>query len=358
MEKEKEGVLVKQPSEVFMNVVMKSFNTGNIELKPTEKQKELIQGYFIAVDKTLATSEEKRISKNAMNSDHSYDNTLPYIWNNVNLKQLALDVMHYSKMGLDVQQKNMIHIIPYKNNRTGKYDINLMEGYNGIKFKAERYALNKPKNIVIELVYKTDEFRLIKKDAKHLYEGYEFQITQPFDRGEVVGGFGYYEFDDPSKNRVVFMTIKDILKRKPEKASAEFWGGTKTEWKGNKKTEVQTDGWYEEMCLKTLKRFVYSEANIPLDPTRIDESYEYMKKREMEIARCETEAEIQQNANKEAIVVEVTEKQTVHEIPQNVYKDTISGEMANVDSGEVIKEPVQQEKTQPKQAAMDLGPNW
>src|SRR5699024_9900442 len=154
--------------------------------------------------------------------DHAYDNNLPYTWDNVNLKQLALDVMHYSKMGLDIQQKNMIHAIPFKNNRTGKYDINLMEGYNGIKFKAEKYALDKPKNVVIELVYSSDTFRLIKKDSLHHVEGYEFQINNPFDRGEFLGGFGYYEFDDPSKNKVVFMTKKDIEKRKPDKAAAEF----------------------------------------------------------------------------------------------------------------------------------------
>jgi len=145
---EKNEVMEKQ-SEIFTNTVMRAFSTGGMEITPTVKQKELVQGYFIVIDKVLGDAEAKRIQKNSYNTDHKYDNNLPYTWKNVNLKQLALDVMHYSKMGLDIQQKNMIHAIPFKNNRTGKYDINLMEGYNGIKYKAEKYALDKPKNIII-----------------------------------------------------------------------------------------------------------------------------------------------------------------------------------------------------------------
>ena len=43
--------------------------------------------------------------------------------------------------------------------------------------------------------------------------------------GEIVGGFGYIEYTEPTKNKLIIMTIKDILKRKPDKASGEFWGG-------------------------------------------------------------------------------------------------------------------------------------
>lgn len=312
----KNDIAVKQ-SEVFMNTVMRAFNTGNIEIKPTQKQQELVQAYFIEIDKMLNETEIKRVQKNANNTDPKYNNDLPYIWSNVNLKQLALDVMRYSKMGLDIQQKNMIHAIPYKDNANQKYNINLMRGYNGIRYIAEKYALDKPKNVICELVYETDTFRIVKKDAVHDHEGYEFQINNPFDRGKILGGFGYYEYHDPAKNRLVFMTLKDIEKRKPDKASGEFWGGKKTVYEKGHRVTVDTDGWYEEMCLKTLKRYVYSEANIPIDPAKIDENYEYIKKREMDQYKEEVNGEIEKNANRQVVDADFTEKEHSTKVIEN-----------------------------------------
>lgn len=298
----------------FTNAVMNAFQSGGLDIQATQKQKELVQGYFIAIEKALSAAEEKRLKKNANNKDHKYDELVPYAWENVNLRQLALDVMHYSKMGLDVTQKNMIHVIPFKNNLTQKYDINLMEGYNGIKYKALKYGMDVPVNVIVELIYETDEFEIIKKDSKHEYEGYSFQIKKPFNRGKIVGGFGYYEYDDKRKNKVVLMTVKDIEKRKPAKASAEFWGGTKTEWIDGKKQETQTEGWYEEMCLKTLKRYIYSEANIPLDPNKIDEDYQYVKAREIQQVQSELDTEKEKYANRDYIDAEITEKKEPEQI--------------------------------------------
>ena len=34
----------------------------------------------------------------------------------------------------------------------------------------------------------------------HPVASYEFEITNPFDRGDIVGGFGYLEYDDPTQN--------------------------------------------------------------------------------------------------------------------------------------------------------------
>lgn len=349
MDGNKKNEVMEKQSEIFTNTVMRAFTTGGMQIAPTDKQKELVQGYFIAIDKMLSDAEQKRIQKNNGNADHKFDNNLPYIWNNINLKQLALDVMHYSKMGLDIQQKNMIHAIPFKNNRTNKYDINLMEGYNGIKFKAEKYAIDKPKNVVVELVYSSDMFKLIKKDSVHNVEGYEFQINNPFDRGEFLGGFGYYEFDDPTKNKVVFMTKKDIEKRKPEKASAEFWGGTKTEYVDGQRQQVKSDGWYEEMCLKTLKRFVYSEANLPLDPMKIDDHYLYIKERELQMEKEKVDSEINNNANKEVFDADFTEKSVMQE-PKAIERES-SSPTFNPATGEAIKEKILAEtpKEEPKQ---------
>lgn len=292
-------------SERFTNTVLKEFGSNVAgALQVTDYQRQLIQGYFIAIDRALKIAEEGRIRKNDNNKDHKYDNNVPITWGNVNLNDLALDVVHYARMGLDMMQDNHLSPIPYKNNKTQKYDITLMPGYNGIQYIAEKYAVEKPAAVTTELVYKTDAFKPIKKNINNKVESYEFEITSPFDRGEVVGGFGYIEYEDPTKNQLIIMTMRDIEKRKPKYASAEFWGGKKTEWVDGKKTEVETDGWFEEMCLKTLKREVYSAKHIPRDPKKIDDAYQYMKMREARYAEIETQDEIDQKAN--AILIDTT----------------------------------------------------
>lgn len=285
-------------SERFANKVLMEFGRNNAgQLRITDYQRTLIQGYFIAIDRALNNAEVRRANSNKNNSDHKYDNILPITWANVNLESLAQDVVHYARIGLDMMQKNHLYAIPFKNNTTNKYDINLMEGYVGIQFIAEKYALEKPVNVVTELVYSTDQFTVLKKDKNRPYDSYEFEITNVFNRGEVIGGFGYIEYDNPTKNKLVIMSIADILKRKPEKASAEFWGGKTTRWQNGKKQEVQMDGWYEEMCLKTLKRFVFNETNIPRDPQKIDDDYLYAKSRQDEMNQIALQQEIEEQAN-------------------------------------------------------------
>ena len=298
-------------SRRFTEKIMQEF-TGNVgdHIQITENQKALIQGYFISIDRTLKTTEESRIRKNSSNKDHKYDNTLPCTWNNINLDDLALDLVHYAKMGLDMMQDNHLFPIPYKNNKTGKYDITLMPGYNGIRYIAEKYAVEKPKDVTTEIVYSTDKFHPIKKDRGNSVESYEFEITNPFDRGEIIGGFGYIQYDDPQKNKLIIMSMKDIEKRKPAYAAAEFWGGKTTRYENGKKVDVELDGWLEEMCLKTIKREVYSSKHIPRDPEKVDEHYQHMKESELRYVEMQAEAEIQENANRvliDAEVVELTE---------------------------------------------------
>ena len=55
------------------------------------------------------------------------------------------------------------------------------------------------------------------------------------------------------------------------------------------------DGWLEEMCRKTLIREVYSSKHIPLDPRKVDASYQYMKRQEERLQ--ETANEMRQEIN-------------------------------------------------------------
>lgn len=292
-------------SERFMNKVVAEFSASvGAAIALTDFQKRLAQNYFIALDSVLKTTEEKRLKKS-----EKYRDALPVTWANVNMEKLARDVVTMARVGYDPAQPNHIHMVPFKNNNIGKYDIVFIEGYRGLELKATKYGLDVPDSVVVELVYSTDKFRPIKKDSKNPYEGYEFEITNPFDRGEIVGGFYYHLYtQSPEKNKLVVMSIKEILKRKPSHASPEFWGGEKDVWENGKKVgKEQVEGWYEKMCWKTLYRAAYND--ITIDSQKIDDDYLRLKQMEMEYAEAEIQQEIRENANREVIdvVAEVRE---------------------------------------------------
>lgn len=324
-------------SERFTAMVMRQFGGAVGAPNLTDFQKRLVQGYFIAVDRALKTAEDERVRKNSNNRDHKFDNDLPVVWENVNLVDLALDVVHYARMGLDMMQDNHLFPIPYKNNKTNKYDMTLMPGYNGIRYIAEKYAVELPVAVTTELVYTTDTFTPIKKSNGNRVESYQFEIKQPFDRGEIIGGFGYIEYSDATKNKLILMSIRDILKRKPQYASANFWGGKTSEYQyidGRKqKVEVEKEGWFAEMCLKTLVREVYSAKHIPRDPQKIDESYQYMKMREAQVAEMQVEQEVENYANGDVIDttpdLPVGAAAALPPTPESLTVDEKTGEVTN-----------------------------
>jgi len=200
-----------------------------------------------------------------------------------------------ARVGLDPAQPNHISMVPYRNNRTKKYNIGFIDGYRGIEMKAVKYGLDIPDDVTIELVYANDTFKPIKKDHRNKVESYEFEVSNPFDRGEIVGGFYYHAYkNNPEKNKLVVMSLKDILKRKPEYASKEFWG---------------KDGWYEKMCHKTIHRAAYRD--ITIDSQKIDDDYLRLKKQEELFSDREIEAEIEAEANGPVIDIEYTETEEV-----------------------------------------------
>ena len=163
-------------------------------------------------------------------------------------------------------------------------------------------------------------------------------INNAFDRGGIVGGFGYIEYTEPTKNKLIIMTLKDILKRKPEKASGEFWGGKKTAWEKGQKVEVETEGWFEEMCLKTVKREVYSAKNMPRDPKKIDDAYEYMRMQEIRLAQMETQEVIDAEANQ--VVIDTEAQETPQKPAQPAFLTDDGGQQA-LDLGNPTKQQAQ-----------------
>jgi recombination protein RecT len=247
-------------SERFTNAVMKEYKSNAGEVELTSFQKKLIQNYFIKLDSVLKDAENKRLKKS-----EQYRDPTPLTWENVNMNKLAFEVVGFSSVGLDPLQPNHINLIPYKNNHNNNYDITGIIGYRGIELKATKYGFNPPDDVVVELVFSNDSFKMIKKDAENTVENYKLSIDNAFDRGTLVGGFYYHKyFDFPQRNKLRVFTVAEIEKRKPTYASVEFWGGEKDAYEKGKKTgkKETTEGYYLEMCYKTVFRAGYNDITI------------------------------------------------------------------------------------------------
>ncbi len=296
-----ENAITKQEasqSERFMLKVTKEFGSSVGEVALTNFQKRLAQNYFIAIDGVLRAAEEKRLKKT-----EKYRDPVPLTWANVNMEKLARDVVSMARIGFDPAQPNHISPIPFKNNNTGKYDITFIEGYRGIELKSTKYGLSVPDHVTIELVYSNDRFKPIKRDALHPHESYEFEVLNPFDRGTIIGGFYFHSFSQaPEKNKLVMFTLKDIEKRRPDHASPEFWGGEKDKWENGKKVgKEKVEGWFDQMCYKTIFRAAYND--ITIDSQKIDDDYLRLKQMESDFAEAEVERDVADKANGDIIDV-------------------------------------------------------
>lgn len=315
----------------FMTAITKEFTSAVDAPALTSHQRRLAQNYFIALDQALEKAEQRRNSKK---------NDLPVTWANVNMQQLALDVVAAARVGLDPAQPNHINVVPYKNNKTGKYDIGFIDGYRGIELKAVKYGLDVPDGVIVELVYANDTFKPIKKDHRNKVESYEFEVSSPFDRGEIVGGFYYHAYkNNPEKNKLEVMSIKDILKRKPPYASPEFWGGEKTIWKDGKPAgKEEVEGWYEKMCWKTVYRAAYRDVTI--DSQKIDDDYLRLKQQEDLLAEQRLEVEIAEEANRE--IIDITPEEGEPEALPGAEAEELEEELEAVDVAEEPKAAEQQ----------------
>jgi recombination protein RecT len=326
-------------SERFTNAVIKEFSSNNGTVTITPFQKKLCQNYFIKIDQTLKDAEKKRLAKSPENRDE-----LPLSWENVNMAKLAVDVIAFSSVELDPTQPNHINMIPYKNTANQKYDMGFVIGYRGMELKAKKYGLEVPNDVVVELVYSNDKFKQHKKDRNNPVESYEYEIINDFDRGEVVGGFWYHDFKDaPDKNKIKVFSLKEIEKRKPKYASAEFWGGEKDKWvydqktgKNKKEGKEKIEGWFEEMALKTISRHAYNA--ITIDSKKIDDNYLSIIQKETEMKDALVQNEVIASANKvsldfdeaEVVEEEILQIEVISELESSIKNtekaiDNISG---------------------------------
>lgn len=322
----------------IFNIVMD--RSGKIEI-PAE-QRERIRRYFEAMDRAVMLAEQNRIKKNKNNKEHKYDETLEYKWSNIRVdNELAHALLDCAKLGLDMSLPNHLSPVLYKDKANQQYVFSFIPGYRGYEMIAHKYALVDFIDVKIELIYSNDKFIPHKADKNNPYDTYELEISNPFDRGEFVGGFAYVIYEDQRRNTLHILTKKDIEKRKPQTASANFWGGTTTEWVNGKSQTVEKDGWYEEMAKKTIA--IYAYKRIPSDPQKIDAAYRNVS---------ESNTVKKDFLDVDAEVSEAIETAKVVDIPTAI-PEKISFQQP-VSSSVPLQEEVPVEKTAPK----TVRPSW
>ena len=266
-------------SQKFVSKVEKQFSAElGSGLEWTPLQQALAQHLFIKVDATLKALEAKRL-------DSGRDSGKPITWANINMPKLAIDAVHRVSLGLDALIQNHIHPIPYFNKRLGLYDLDLRVGYVGKIFCRSALAIDPPRDVVLELVYDSDTFVPHKKSLNNETESYEFKINKPFERGKVIGGFGYVAFNDHRKNYLVIVTDRDFAKARQSAQTQDFWAEGKFE---------------REMQFKTLVHRVGDK--IPLDPAKVNAvSFAYIEAQELDMVDAEIAEAAALHANGEVI---------------------------------------------------------
>lgn len=228
------------PAERFTAMVIRQYAADVGQVDMSEYERTLLQHCFIKCDMAFAEARSKQ-----------KEDQLPIEWANVNMTKLAIDSAHRIKLGIDGLVPGHLYPIAYYNKATGRYDIDLRIGYKGEIYYVRNASLRPVHDIRVELVYSNDEFIVYKKGATCKIEGYDLNIKNPFDRGDVVGGFAYIEYEDEKDNLLLVMSKAKFDDRRAKSGSDKFWGP-----------------YYEEMCFKTL---VHAAAKkITIDPRKVN----------------------------------------------------------------------------------------
>lgn len=264
-------------SESFVAKIIKE-GIGNPDFSVTPAQRDLIQGYFVAMDHTLT---QQGITWSDVIVDY----------------KLAQDLMVCAQMGFDMRAEGMLYAVPRKDNHQGgKHRFTIQKGYKGRVFMAQKYAVGNLQDITVHLVYENDLFTPHFKDANHDFDTFEYNPPKNcfVDRGKMVGGFAYISYDNPIQNKLIIMSAAEINKRKAVAMSTKFW-----------------DKWPEEMAMKTL--YIQAAKAVPLDPSKIDSTYRAAQLLDQEQADEEMQSGIIE-AQQAAEVVDLSEPAVLPEL--------------------------------------------
>jgi recombination protein RecT len=292
-------------SERFSSMVMREYSTEIGQVQFDQFKKKLAQHLFIKVDMALKDAEARR---------NPAKSKTPIVWANVNIGKLAIDAVHRIELQLDALIPNHIHPIPYYNTRAGKYDVDLRIGYAGKDYYFREMALRPPTDIRIELVHANDHLSVMKKDSNNTIESYEFKVPKPFDRGPVVGGFGYISYDDPNLNKLVLVYMSDFDKAKKASGTDKFWGPHE-----------------EDMQRKTIIHRV--SKYIILDPKKINKSFAIVEDQEyIDVSSRDIEEtrEIIDEGNTGEII-DIVEEHPSNEMSEEEKAEILAEEIAQAD---------------------------
>ena len=261
----------------LVNMMQRYFESSSGgEMQFTDYERRLANHMHVKVDASLKAFEDTRLKRNQ-------NNKAPFVWRHVNLEKFAIDGVHRIQLGLDALIPNHIHPVAYWNSKIEKYDIDLRIGYVGQDYCRRHLAVDRPLEVVYELVYDSDHFKALPRSTEREVEGYEFEITQPFSRGNPIGGFGYIVYEDPRKNKLVLVTQRDFDRAKSAAQTNDFWS----------KNDV-------EMMYKTVVHRVTSK--IPIDPAKANAAaYAYVEQQEN---APDTQVEAQRHANRELLDID------------------------------------------------------
>lgn len=286
---------------------------SEIAFPVTDEQKDLIQGYFIQMDKFLT------------------DNGIA--WKDVIVDyKLAQDLMVCAQIGFDMRSEAMLYPVARKDGKAGgKYRFSVQKGYKGRIFEATKYAVGKIVDIDAHLVYENDQFTPHFKDANHPFDTFEFNPPKNVfvDRGKLVGGFAYITYENQLQNKLVVMSKADIDKRKNTAVAKAIW-----------------NAWYEEMAMKTL--YIAAAKAVPKDPSKIDSTYRASQL----IDQAQGDEDIQAGiieAQKAAEVVDLSEPVTA--LPEST---TVDMPVHMTMPKEPEKVPVSQPAADPAQEIMEM----
>ena len=269
-------------SQRFVKEVENQFvgEMGN-KLDFTTHQKKLAQHLFLKVDSALKDFEADRVKKNQ-------NNRSTFTWENVNMRKMAIDAVDRVSLGLDALIDNHIHPVPYFNSKLKKYDMDLTIGFKGLDYYKRKCAVDEPIDIKYELVHETDIFKPIKSSVKSDVEYYEFDITNAFDRGPIIGGFGYIMYEDAKKNKLILITKGEFDKARKAAPTKAVW-----------------DAHPEKMMYKTVVR--RTTAYLDLDPEKTNASS--YARLEGESTERRVHDEIEENANSQSLDIEYVIKE-------------------------------------------------
>lgn len=248
-------------AERFTNAIVSAYGDVAKGVGMTVEQKQLISNYYIKLDEMFR------------------DPKVNIKWNQVRLPELATTLAHMAKLGLDMSI-GQLSFIPFKKGDTGTYNFAPVISKYGYEYIAKKYGLEPPGNVTVELVYETDKFSITKKDYMHTCDTYSFEVTNPFNRGKIVGGFGYLEYKDKTKNKILAMSEQEILSYRPPRYSNQFWTG-----ENMKKM-------YEKTIAKQLLK------KVTLDPDKVNgvkDSFERIESEELNYNAAIAQEEVNEN---------------------------------------------------------------